>query len=69
MINNQHVKAKQPGMVIKQIKEYYICSSNKTSQKTKTHLHELISLTKLVQADMALTGIANAIPCIITDRC
>ena len=42
-MNNQDTKAKQPGMVIKQINEYYICSSNKTSQKTKTHLYELIS--------------------------
>ena len=43
MINNQDIKAKQSGMVIKQIKEYYICFSNKTSQKTKIHLYELIS--------------------------
>ena len=42
VINNQDIKAKQPGMVIKQIKEYYICSSNKTSQKTKTHLYEYL---------------------------
>ena len=43
VINNQDIKTKQPGMVIKQIKEYYIYSSNKTSQKTKTHLHKLTS--------------------------